>query len=272
MRKLTVLLLCCFIFLSVAATAQRGIEAVPEGANLEQYPLFDHPLTTKDQAKLSLHPMILDQPWTGYNWYRGKQRFVLETLSVGTLVFADTTGKPIYKADCANRLVELRACPKCAPTVTYNTPATPTRSTLDRFWDFLKGLWQIIGAILLLLLLALLIAALLYGIYRLLDALFNREPRDRRDPSVVPYPGLIAPMATTPTPASATPRAATVPVSTPTSTQQPIADAPLQRRFVAVYFGNAPADEIKVRSRGCGQVFVEQVPEDGTYTTTIRIR
>lgn len=257
LRKFTLFfVLCCSLLLPLTTFAQRGSRAVPEGANLERYPLSNHILTTKEQAELSLRPMVIEQPWTGYNWYQGKQRFVLETLPAGTLVLADTNGKLIYKADCGNRLVEIPTCPKCLATMPVTTPPVQQpRNFLDRLWNAVRDFWRFLGGVILLLLGLLVLLGLLYLLYRLLRRLFE---------------GLQAP-PTTPTPATRTTESGT---SRATPSAPPIVmpvDVPSQRRFVTCYPGG-PTEQTKVVSGGCKEVHVEQSLKGDDWLTTIRLR
>ena len=280
LKNATMLLLFCMLLSPVAMFAQRGTRAVPEGANLEQYPFFSHVLTTRETADLGLRPITINQPWTGFNWFGNKDRFVLETLPVGTLVLADKDGRPIYKADCGNRLVELAACPKCVVA----SPATPPTPRSKGFghegWDF-KKLLHFLAGIVLFLLGLLLILLLLYLLRRMFHALFGPIPTrttadgggERTTTSVLPPPSPTssgAPRVQSSTPTGPIPlRPSDQPNrSVPASSMPRLTAEPPRRKFLNFYAAISSQPN-KLKFGGYGEVLLD---EEGDGTITIRFR
>jgi len=111
MKKL--LLVFTLTFVVTPIQAQRGVMAAPIDADTISYPIMKKPITVVDMARMNLHPVRLDTAVTVLNWYRDKNRFLLETLVPGTVVLQDSAGVIRYKADCSNRLVEMAKCPNC---------------------------------------------------------------------------------------------------------------------------------------------------------------
>lgn len=272
-------LLLVVLLVPTVAVAQRGEMAIPEGANLEKYPFFNHPLSNADQAKLGLHPVILDKPWTGFNWFNGRQRFVMETLRPKTIVLADRDGKPIYKADCGNRLVAVPICPKtvAAPLLTA-PPAPPRRGFLDRLWDFVKDFWSLIGAIFLLLLGLLLLCAALYGLLEWLRR--GSERYHQPAPPPTPPTQLRSTAGAAGTGAAAA-SAAAAPGADPASAPVPPAQAPSaptteksgseERKFFVCYF-DENGEPNKWKFAGHREVVVEHTRDKGTVVTTVRTK
>lgn len=155
------------VFTSTPAYAQKGLFAVPKNADLEKYPIFsaNRPLTVMQIAEMHLHPLKLTSPVVVQNHFRGlhgkEGRFVVEELTIGTLVLVDENGNLRYKADCGNRLVEFDNWATVRGPVSgikvENLPSTPiqngtpsinpameppTKSWLGRIWDWWNGLAQ----------------------------------------------------------------------------------------------------------------------------------
>ena len=212
-------LLFAFVFIAVAHTAhaQRGMLAIPAEAELNKFPIFKQgELTTAKQAELELRAIALADTMTVFNYFRDKDRFVLEILTRGTLVYVDKDGVVRYKADCTNRIVKASDCPKCleiiaalrADSATRPKPSTtPTNvaSTAKPEGLFLRILRWIAQGILILaaiglgLLVLFLIFALLGWILRELLRLFEQNTRPNAPAAVAPAP---APQAPAPAPAA----------------------------------------------------------------------
>jgi len=111
MKKL--LLVFTLTFGVTPLQAQRTVMAAPIDADTISYPIMKKPITVVNMARMNLHPVKLDTAVMVFNWYRDKNRFVLETLVPGTVVLQDSAGVIRYKADCSNRLVEMPKCPNC---------------------------------------------------------------------------------------------------------------------------------------------------------------
>ncbi|MEK7174584.1 MAG: hypothetical protein AAB759_02910 [Patescibacteria group bacterium] len=146
---MAVLVLAFLVAGSVAFAAPLAEKAIPDGVRLGSYPEFSRPLTIGEQADFGLHPVRLSEPWTGYNFHRKVEggRYVLETLATGTLVLADESGNPIYKADCGNRLGSLPVCPACPATSAAGggtLPETFSDAPLQSRW---AGFWHGVGAL-----------------------------------------------------------------------------------------------------------------------------
>ncbi|MFZ2049121.1 MAG: hypothetical protein WAV25_02410 [Minisyncoccia bacterium] len=96
------------------ASAQRGMKALPAEAELNVYPTMKPgEMTPAMQAKLGLHAVELTDTVTVFNYFANLDRFVLETLTRGTIAWADKDEVLRYKNDCTNRIVEASECPKC---------------------------------------------------------------------------------------------------------------------------------------------------------------
>jgi hypothetical protein len=165
MRKV-IITLTVFFAITATALAQKTIAATPPTANLKQYPIEVGPLPIKKQADMNLHPVKLKENWTGFNLYRklrGDGRWVYETLPAGTIVLADTTGNPIYKATCGNRLAPM---PK---SVTPIVPAVPPK----RPGSWPQWFFNLLAALILLALLVF----LAWLIYLLFSNLADRRSR-----------------------------------------------------------------------------------------------
>jgi len=191
MKKL--LLLFAVTLAVTPLQAQRGIMAAPIEADTISYPIMKRPITVADMARMNLHPMKLDTAVTVLNWYRDKNRFLLETLVKGTVVLQDSAGVIRYKADCSNRLVEMPKCPNCLTVggigginplaslvsdgLLQDKSATDSQGFFERnsrsLWSWLSraiksGLWLLglLAGLLLIPLLLLLLGALIWWIWR----------------------------------------------------------------------------------------------------------
>jgi hypothetical protein len=272
---------------SAQSTAQigRSTIAYPAQAELDRFPI----IWTKNPAQaevrrtlgaLGLRLEVLKVEWTGYNWYRHLNRFVYETIPVGTLVYVDSAGIPRYREDCGNRLVEPAKCPQCGTVgltdstsngligaLAVSTDSASVQSKSAGFWAQLTnglkslavGFWNWIGKVfepllwlaLFLLGLALLIGCVMWVLGWLLD-LFSGSRNHR-------------PAVTTVGPTPVHP----VPVVHPPTPPTPVTPAPAVegRRFVAFYPGE-PGEDAMLRFRGVNRVRYEHL--DGE--TTIRFR
>lgn len=301
MKKLTLLLLCCSMFFPLASFAQRGDLAIPEGANLQTYPILNHHgITVKDQVDMHLRLTVLREPWTGYNWYRDKKRFVLETLPAWTMVWVDEDDMspnptPIYKDDCGNRLVELSKCPECSgitqpsrykfpfgddPSIMASASIHSDDSKGGGFFDdltnFVKGTWHFAWLLFLLLLGLFAIVAAGYVFYRLLKWLFgdSKDPGPAKPKTITSGPAsTVAPIPAFANSGVEDQEIAAVPASAASAATvtAPAEDDSPKRRFFTCYFGGA-TDQIKVVSGGLKEVHVEQSTKGNDFTTTIRVR
>ncbi len=205
------------LVLCASAFAQKGQFAVPEGTDMEHYPILTGPVTPRQMALMHLHASYTEKEVVVENHYRNLRdklgRFVLEKLPSNTLVYKDELEKIRYKADCGNRLVEIVP----TPVVTPPTPVVNTGSSsgshqngggkIPTWWDKMtdglksaaKGIWGTIGNILeplwwlfLAILGILLACAALIALLIGLDKLFSGW---RNPPSHEPIP----PIPSTPT-------------------------------------------------------------------------
>jgi hypothetical protein len=242
---------------------KQGEFAEPAGAELGKFPIKNKPLTVAEQADLGLSAKKLDKQVEVQNHFRNlrdkKGRFVLETLPAGTLVLVDKDGNLRYKADCGNRLVETRECPKCPPVTADSLKTSITQPVVNKpnFWQKLAseiksaatGLWNFIGSLLaplgwlLLLLLGLLLLALLaYLLYRLIrwivDSIQNRNQGEggEQHPPAQPIP----PVITRPDPPAQPPVPPVVPQPNP-PIQPPATPGPVPAPIVPVAPNPNPA-------------------------------
>lgn len=144
------------MLLSVSsAFAQKGQFAAPPEAELgyTQFPIYPKVLTAAQMVRLEVTPSSLTAPTVVFNHYRGLHgkdgRFVLETLPVGTVVLVDKKGVIRYKADCGNRLVELKKTPEPVIVTASEGNSTPPvvvpPTTKPGFWAWVgSGLWRVI--------------------------------------------------------------------------------------------------------------------------------
>ena len=141
-------MLAFVLVLCASAFAQRGGYAIPDSAELEKYPIVAGPLTVKQVAEMHLRPIKLTQSVTAENFNRSINRFMLETLSAGTLVYISEDGRIRYKVDCGNRLVvkvpTTVTCPILpsggSSTISSNTEVVPPRSDWQKFTDWAQDL------------------------------------------------------------------------------------------------------------------------------------
>jgi len=208
-KKMTARLLALALVLGTSAFAQRGEFVLPEGTDVTKFPILNKPITTAKMAQMGLTPKNLEKPTVVQNHFRklgGKEgRFVLETLPIGTIVLVDRQNKIRYKADCANRLVEVEKCPvqdrvnSTFHPYGFNENPPPQKGWWQKFTDglrnFAKEIWNFLGFLVmpfLWLLLALLglvfLALLLYLLFRGVRAGINsfRNWRNPPPPPVIP--------------------------------------------------------------------------------------
>lgn len=88
----------------ISTNIAQTVVAPPE-AELDKYPILNGALSQQQIKELGLSKKNLLNPWTGYNWSRRINKFLYETLPVGTAVLVDDNDTPRYKLDCVNRLV-----------------------------------------------------------------------------------------------------------------------------------------------------------------------
>lgn len=275
MKKLFLLLL---VLGTIPVLAQRSVPAIPWGfVDTVKYPIFHkfEPMSAIKMAELGLRPVRLDTSVVMFNWYESRKRFMLDTLQRGVVVAVDSTGRPIYKADCSNRLVFA----KCPVVTTKDSsgsgPAGAHKKTeeKDSFLKSLaKGLWGLIGDLfgqlgwLLATLAGLaLLGLLLLGLYLLGRRVFNGRivatpPSGGSSPASTP---LVAsptvPASATSAPAASSPATSAAPVSATAS------GSVKERKFVAYYPGEK---EQMLRFSGVQDVRMEE--EGGV--TTLRFR
>ncbi len=164
-----------FVVLASPLFAQRGQFAEPPGAELNKFPIMPGPLSVSDQARLGLSPKILDKSVRVLNHFRGlrdKQgRYILETLTAGTLVLVDKDEKLRYIVKCGNRISEKMKCKECPP-VSIVTPTNPSQKpgAWSRFWDAMGrawgDMWEAMGSFFGILIPLLLLGLLGYLIYK----------------------------------------------------------------------------------------------------------
>jgi len=269
------------VLVALPLVGQKTVSAIPPMSDIEVFPVMRGPLTVAQMATLQVRPIKLEHDWTGYNWYRERNRFVFETIPAGQYVLVDTAGHVRYKASCGNRLVEqVQSAPAIGRTSAADIarllsslfPPTSDSQVRDksvtesdslpgilesntrRLWSFLAdrlkdGLW------LLALLAGLLIVPLiLYLLYRLW--------RDR-NPGPATYAVQPAPVVT-PVPAAQYVQQTPVPVSPPVVLPAPVqAAAPAvsgttTRRFVNYAEGTAHEPSM-IRYSGVSNVRYEEV-------------
>ncbi len=127
----------------VQAPAQQTAPSFrPAEVLLAPYPLLPKgPMTAEQLEKLKLRPEKLAAPLQVWNYYRGIRGWRLETLPAGTVTANDATGRPWYKADCANRLYVPPACPTCPPAASaagggLAAGGGPAGGTTPAKWDW----------------------------------------------------------------------------------------------------------------------------------------
>lgn len=219
----TLVFLFLIAMLAMPAFAQPGKCAAPEEAELDKFPIMNGPLSTKEMARLRLAPMTLKQPVVFHNHYRNLRGgcWPLESLSAGTIVLVDISGEIRYKADCGNRLVEVKK-PFVPDTPKYSwTDYAEEPSVWSRFWDKVGKAWDstwgilgsLIGTLLPLLILFTLIGLLGYLIHL---ALPNRQ-QGQSDPGQNPPPPAqpLAPVPPAPAPQATPPAPVPGPVAVP---------------------------------------------------------
>ena len=293
---------CRFFVLSLvlcaSAFAQKGQFALPEGAEIEKYPIKNYPLTGREQAELGLSPKTLIKEQVFQNHFRklgGKGgRFVLETLKTGTLVLVDNAGNPRYKADCGNRLVGV---PEgfVSSKVTYSSEPVGLgdhasnnsdgwhKKFANAIWGFIGNMPESLGllglGLLGLAILLLLIGGFLYLLVWLGDRISNLirhrprpailvtpiTPRDSVQ-SVVPPVSSTPSVSTSPTPSQAT-HVPTPVVATPaqvvTPTEPHIPNTPSGRSFMS-FADNGDGQPHMIKWSGMKTLVHEH--QDGVHT------
>lgn len=233
------------------ALAQRGTYAAPAEAELNKYPIMKQgEMTPAMQAKLGLHAVELADTVTVLNYFNNTNRFVLETLVRGTIVWADQDGTLRYKADCTNRIVKASECPKCREMLAdlerqvatmkeqnkeLYTAVNKTLAKQNGGWfeRAANWLWDLFKFLLSILFLGLLLAVIFWFLSELWNWLNGRNT-----PPKTPAPAPVAP-APTPVPATPTPVVAppapVVPVPAPTPAPAPSIVMPVRHEVVLFY-------------------------------------
>lgn len=103
--------LCVFFLVVFSAFGLSTEKAIPEGAEIGKFPELTSPPTVSQMADLGLSPIKLDKAWTGHNFWRSINRYVLETLKPGDTVLVDKNGVVRYRVSCGNKLVAITQCP-----------------------------------------------------------------------------------------------------------------------------------------------------------------
>jgi hypothetical protein len=269
MKKLFLLLL---VLGTIPVLAQRSVPAIPWGfVDTVKYPIFHkfEAMPAIKMAELGLRPVRLDTAIVMFNWYESRKRFMLDTLQKGVVVAVDSTGRPLYKADCSNRLVLAK----------YSLPSDSSKTIgsgpeKDSFLKSLaKSLWSFIGDLfnhLFWLLLTLLGLALLALLGWLIFEGGRRIFRSMNPVSAIPVaippaaPIAAAPAAASASAAPAAPAPAPA-VPTVAATATAPVPTPGERRFIAFYPGE---EEQMLRYSGFRDVRLEE--EGGV--TTLRFR
>ncbi|HVN26087.1 MAG TPA: hypothetical protein VMT99_00330 [Candidatus Paceibacterota bacterium] len=196
MRTTAVLLLFC----AVSVMAMGQYEAMPDGIDLQKYPLLKKPLTVTEMAARGLRPVALAHTTTMLNWHEDAHRFVLETIPAGTLVLADEKGDPVYKESCGNRLASVAGAADHTtsetppPQLTFNgrviSQAASSNGSYPAWWFFDELAWdlfRLVVFIALILGLLFIVVAIALGIAWLLRR--HRHYYDDPQPaSLVPTP------------------------------------------------------------------------------------
>lgn len=102
------------IFASLALATDRPINTAPADVDLQKFPILkDGELTASKAAEFGLTPARLTEPAVVYNYHRLDGSWRVQTLQSGDLVFKDQTGTLRYRAECANRIEQVKSCPAC---------------------------------------------------------------------------------------------------------------------------------------------------------------
>jgi len=104
--------------------------------NLDEFPIYTNSLPLEEEARLGLHPVVLESSWEGLNW-DGK-RYKAEILHAGDTVLVDREGIVRYRKACGNRLQTL------LQNLT-STAETDTDGVGDRLEKAAKAAWGAIG-------------------------------------------------------------------------------------------------------------------------------
>jgi len=275
--------------------------ADPQGIDLVKYPKDEKaPMSIKRQMELGLKVAQLRYDWWGLNWHREIEggRWLWEKIPAGKIVLVDKNGNQIYKADCVNRLVWMPRnpftglpCPKCPPVAGggngrggaqdggsgfFQRLADGIKSlALTLFRGFGHGLravgWILaaLGALLLNILPWLLLALVLYLLYRLIRWIAEaiRDWRQGRQARVGGQPGgqpgaLIGPAAV---PAGGAGQAGAAGGAAPIAGGGQGANA--GRRFVS-HDVDLPAERLQYE--GYSRVHMEYMGDGTTYIRMVR--
>lgn len=200
MKKLFVFVI--FAVLTLSAFAERGQFAVPDSAELDEFPVLSGPLSSKQQAEMGLAPTLLKQAVVFQNHFRNlrdkKGRFVLETLPADTLVLVDQKGVIRYKADCGNRLVEIPSA-TVKSSISYlpllpegGKPLSEWQRFKDAFGRGWRNVLEALGLIIPLLFLIFIIALFLWFLYQIAKAIQEwyrgRDDSEKKRIAITPTP------------------------------------------------------------------------------------
>lgn len=223
----------------LAQTVHDVVWAVPNGMDLDKYPIVGHVLTKSEQINMKLRLGRLDKDTIFFNEDRGRHAFTIEVFKKDTEVWFDEKGEAVYKTSCGNRIMTPEDYPICpfsvtcpgphvgnapspTPSATTTKTTTPTATKSGSDWDFswVRNLFLGLLALAFLLACLMLLAAALYRLFQLLRDLFVPAPAPPTPP-VAP----VVPAPITPTPAPVTP---VTPAPTPVA---PVPAPTVTRRF-----------------------------------------
>lgn len=184
-RVLGFLVMFLVLVSPVLADQPRTMFSAPTNADLMKYPVLKYGgLTPRLAAEMGLHPETIKEPTVVENHFRElvdkDGRMVREILPKGTVVYANASGEPIYKADCANRIAVVKPCPVCPPASpavkAQATTATTTAAakTSRGFWE--DNFWDLLLALVMLAAIMALVWLILYAIYRLVRRFAEPTP------------------------------------------------------------------------------------------------
>lgn len=208
MKKLilAVLLASCFAS-SVLAKTTEPTNSVPQGADLDKFPVFNKGELTVSYAEpiLGLRYETVKKPMVVFNHFRQDGSWRLQTLPVGDGIWVEkTTGIARYRAACSNRIVPVLPCPICSGMGGKSTESnsagargnggnnSTSLAAVDRFSNaFAKGFGdssEFVGGVLGLLLPVLIAGSILglagFGLW----SLFRRQ---QTPPAPVPTPPVV---------------------------------------------------------------------------------
>lgn len=96
------------------------IKAQIADPEFDKFPTFNRPLTTEEEKSLGLKKMVLVKPLICLNWSKKLQKFIFDTLSIGTIVLIDKNEIIRYKVNCGNRLIKVEKETREETEVTKN--------------------------------------------------------------------------------------------------------------------------------------------------------